>query len=128
MEKQEHEFVERDSKGDRRKKASERLTYVPLPTSFGSTEKIESFKDESVSVDIVESEKTVLQENPPEIGNDVEEEIKYLFDISNTEKCHIPPPELIGGRESASLTKISLPKISALQSDHIIEISYLLTF
>ena len=126
MEKQEHKFVERGSKRDRRKKASERLTYIPLPTSFGSTEKIESIKDESTSVNVVESEKTVFeQETPPEpeIVNDVKAETKYLFDISNTEKCHIPPPALIAGRESASFTKISLPKISALQSDYEIEIS-----
>ena len=124
MEKQEQEFVERSSKKIGEKKASKRLTYIPLPTSFGSTEKIESIKDESASVDVVESEKTVFeQETPPEIGSDVEEETKYLFDISNTEKCHIPPPELIGGRESASFTKISLPRISALQSDYEIEIS-----
>lgn len=95
-----------------------------MPTSFGSTDRIEIIKDESASVDIVESEKTVFEpENPPEIRNDVGEETKYVFDISNTEKYHIPPPELIGGRESASFTKISLPKIPALQSDYKIDIS-----
>ena len=124
MEKQEQEFVERSSKKNRREKASKRLTYVPLPTSFGSTKKIESIKDESALVDIVESEKTVFEpENPPEIGNDVEEETKYVFDISNTEKCHIQPPKLISGRESAPFTKISLPKISVLQSDYKIDTS-----
>ena len=124
MEKQEHEFVEREGKRDRRRKSSERLTYIPLPTPSGSTDRIEGLKDETVSEDFAESEKAVFeQKNLPEIENDMENGIKYLGDFGNTEKSHIRAPELIGNREPVAFTKVSLPKISAPRSNYGIEIS-----
>ena len=124
MEKQEQEFVERSSKRNKRKKASERQTYVPLPTLSGSANGIESLKDETVPEAIVKSEKAVFeQKNSPEIENDTEKGSNYLGDLGNTKKSHIQAPELIDNRETVPFTKVSLPKISAPQPDYGIEIS-----
>ena len=124
MGKQEHEFVEREGKRDRRRKSSERLTYVSLPTLSGSTDRIKGLKDETVPEDVAESEKTVFEKkNSPEIENDTENGIKYLGDLGTTKKSPIRAPELIGNREPVPFTKVSLPKISAPHSNHGIEIS-----
>lgn len=124
MEKQEHEFVERKGTRDRRRKSSERLTYVPLPTPSGSTDRIKGLKNETVPEDVAESEKAVFEpENSPEIENDTEKEITYLGDLGNTKKAHIRAPELIGNREPVPFTKVSLPKISVPQSNYGIQIS-----
>lgn len=120
MEKQKQEFVEKMIKKDRRKGSSEKPTQVPLPKPFESTEKIDS--TESMTEDFVESEKTVFEEEKtPEIGNDVDEGTKYLFNLSKTKKTHVRAPRLIDNKKPTSFRKVSLPKISTPSSDFKIE-------
>ena len=107
-------------KKDRRKGLSEKPTQVPLPKPFESTEKIDS--TESMTEDFVESKKTVFEEEKtPEIGNDVDEETKYLFDLSKIKKTHVRAPKLIYNKNSTTFTKVSLPKISTPPSEFKIE-------
>lgn len=120
MQKQEQEIVEKMIKKDSRKGLSEKPTQVPLPKPFEVTEKIDS--TESMMNDFVESEKTVFEEEKtPEMGNGVDEETKYLFDLSKTKKTHIRAPRLIDNKKPTSFTKVSLPKISTPPSDFKIE-------
>lgn len=124
MEKQEHEFVKREGKRDRRRKSSEGATYLPLPTPSVSTDRMEDLKDETVPEGVAESEKVVFeQKNSPEIENDTEKGIKYLGDLDNTKKSHIRAPELIGNREPVPFTKVSLPNIPMPHSNYGIKIS-----